>query len=205
MEPEQLPEPTETPVNKPWEILFLDLDGVLCDFISAALAAHGLEYDPNSWPPGVWDVTHVVEKGPLAFWNPIDNRGAGFWQSLKPYPWLDELHRYAEQLADRVLFLSAPQMNSSCYAGKYLWMQAQFGRTKELILTKEKHLLAAPGRLLIDDSDENVERFRAQGGEAILFSQPWNQNHPFAKTPILKLGSDLERLLAKRGDTKGAA
>ena len=44
-------------------------------------------------------------------------------------------------------------------------------------LTPQKHLLAGPNRILIDDNDRNIEAFRAAGGIGILFPQPWNANH----------------------------
>ena len=44
--------------------------------------------------------------------------------------------------------------------------------------------MAAPGVLLIDDSDKNCEKFVQHSGHAILFPRPWNSNHKYKDDPI---------------------
>ena len=50
------------------------------------------------------------------------------------------------------------------------WMHRQYA------ITPRKHLFARPDSLLIDDYSENIERFEAHGGHAILVPRPWNDN-----------------------------
>jgi len=49
------------------------------------------------------------------------------------------------------------------------------GHGPELVLTRDKSLLARPRAVLVDDSDANVDAFRAAGGAGIVFPQPWNR------------------------------
>ncbi|MFO0916509.1 MAG: hypothetical protein U0795_26370 [Pirellulales bacterium] len=49
-------------------------------------------------------------------------------------------------------------------------------RFSDFLLGSPMELLAGPRRVLIGDSDAKVAAFRAAGGEAILFPQPWNAN-----------------------------
>lgn len=45
---------------------------------------------------------------------------------------------------------------------------------KNVIICEDKWLLAGKNRVLIDDRALNCQRFRYEGGESILFNQPWN-------------------------------
>ena len=51
-------------------------------------------------------------------------------------------------------------------------------------------MLAKRGRVLIDDSDVNCEKFAAAGGTAIVFPQRWNSAHAIEGCPadhVIKL------------------
>jgi len=60
-------------------------------------------------------------------------------------------------------------------------LQDRFGDGfQDYILTREKHLLARKGAVLIDDSDANVDAFNRGGGRGILFPQVWNSKYRLA-------------------------
>lgn len=63
-----------------------------------------------------------------------------------------------------------------------------------MILCKEKFFLAAPDRLLIDDNDGNVDKWRSAGGKAILFPQIWNANHEWRHSPMIYVGMELAKM-----------
>ena len=42
----------------------------------------------------------------------------------------------------------------------------------------QKQLLAGKNRILIDDSQRNVEQWKQAGGRAVLVPQPWNWADP---------------------------
>ncbi len=64
----------------------------------------------------------------------------------------------------------------------------------------DKSLLAGPYRILVDDHDENVRMFRALGGQAVLWPQPWNAMHgPKWAEPKAKFSYVREELLRLAG------
>jgi hypothetical protein len=190
--------------------VFLDMDGVIADFVSEALAVHEttLQDFLPKWPKGEWRFDRILCEGcenpEDVFWYKIDaesnhssnlkhGRG-GFWERINPYPWLPELLSVCQSLTDSLSLLSTPSRSPHSYSGKRRWCD-KYAPDIKLILTDQKHLLAAPGRLLIDDSDKNCDAFRAAGGSAILFPQHWNSNHdkaPFG--PLFYLGQELGRM-----------
>lgn len=44
--------------------------------------------------------------------------------------------------------------------------------------------MAKSGAILIDDYDVNVSKFIQNGGRAILFPQPWNENRAITEDKI---------------------
>jgi len=159
--------------------LFLDMDGVLCDFVTAGFAACGDTFNPVTYPKGEWGLWKALNITEKDMWQAIDST-AGFWGKLQRYPWVGELL----DLHDDIKVLSSPHYSQACYAGKLKWHLEHIGPTIELILCKSKHLLAAPGRVLIDDSDENCEEWRQAGGHAVLFPTVLNSDWRNALDPI---------------------
>jgi 5'(3')-deoxyribonucleotidase len=162
--------------------IFIDLDGVLADFISAAFVVHLSHYDPTTYPRMEWSIAKVLGITEDQFWQKIDAAEPNFWPKLSPYEWSEAIVAHAQASAERVAFLSTPSLHPSCHYGKRQWASKYFPKV-ELILCKSKELLAAPGRILIDDNDGNVTKWRKAGGIGILFPQPWNSNHQFCDDP----------------------
>jgi 5'(3')-deoxyribonucleotidase len=155
-------------------MIFLDMDGVLCDFVTDAMAIHGRKYDPNKWPKGEWDVAKVLGISVKEFWGGIRmNGGEMFWAGLNPYPWAKDLVRELLKI-DQVIIATAPSRAASCYSGKRTWlMDHGFGDLASMF-GSEKHLLSQPGRTLIDDGVHNTTKWEEAGGRAVLVPQPWN-------------------------------
>ena len=161
--------------------VFLDMDGVLTDFIGAALRAHGRSEFLEHWPPGERDAPKALGISRRQFWSAIDAQGSDFWAELDPYPWVGELLQRVEAVAPFSV-LTAPSLSPSSLKGKVRWMYEHFPgskgrRFRDFLIGPQKHLLARPGHLLIDDTGATVDAFRANGGQAILFPQAWNSNH----------------------------
>lgn len=151
-------------------MIFLDVDGVLADFVSASVEAAGLPILPrevcthNYYEPFMDRMTFKRHIADTMY----------FWEDLKPYPWahdlVDGLHRLGE-----LHFLTDPTMTPDSPSGKVTWLRKHgFLSGSNYILTKHKELLAKPGRVLVDDYLPNVQAFRREGGEAVLFPQRWN-------------------------------
>ena len=157
--------------------VLLDMDGVLVDFFGAALALHGREDLAEDWPAREWDMAPVLGLSGREFWAPINDLGVEFWANLSWYPWADELVALCEEAGGFVI-ASTPSRRGSSALGKVRSLQTRFGRGfRDYMLGPHKALMAGSGLVLIDDSDEQVEAFRAAGGEAILFPQRWNRAH----------------------------
>lgn len=166
-----------------YETVFLDMDGVLCNFIQAAHEVHGREYVHEEYPRGCWEIADHWGIPVDDFWNGINDR-YDFWETLQPYPWKDEVIELARSAGEQVKLLTSPSKSPLCYYGKRAWCDAHVPKDIELIICKSKSLLAAPTRLLIDDGDHNVGPWVQAGGRGVLFPQPWNGNYDFRADPM---------------------
>ncbi len=177
--------------------IFLDMDGVLTDFVGAALRIHGRSDILESWPPGERDAPKVLGLSRGKFWNAIDAQGSDFWAGLDPLPWFGELIEMVRAVAPFTV-LTAPSLAPSSTKGKVRWMYQHFANDKgrrftDFLIGPQKHLLAQSGHLLIDDTDATVDAFRIDGGRAILFPQVWNSNHGVGD-PIEYIGDELRKI-----------
>ena len=163
-------------------VIYLDLDGVCTDFVSAGALANG---QTPAEVLGKWEREFEGEFRPYVvmgvareeYWQAIDDAGEAFWIGLQQYPWFTELYQALSDLA-QVVFLSSATRAPSSLSGKLKWLQARFGRKfRDYIFTAHKQQLASPSALLVDDYERNVEGFLEAGGSAVLFPQPWNSNH----------------------------
>lgn len=195
---------TATPALPRFDIVFLDMDGVLADFQGAACKVHSKlpvadlirlrHWEPQEWL--MWKVFGVTQE---KFWQLIDE-APNFWHDMPKTSFCDAVVNLARGLTDTVRVLSTPHDNDNSYAGKRHWCRFNLPGIKVTLNEDEpgqssKALLAKPGRLLLDDSDKNVDAFRAAGGSAILIPQHWNSAHDKAPYGVLfYLAMELEKL-----------
>lgn len=156
----------------PIEHILIDMDGVLADFIRPACKLVGVDFD--KYPPGEWEIAKVAGISDDDFWRTIE-RQPDFWVNLPKTPHFGELIKFVESLKVRWSISTSPSMDPNCVKQKVLWMRQHIGpRFNSYMIGKQKELMAAPGRVLIDDSDRNLERFERAGGRGILFPAQWN-------------------------------
>jgi hypothetical protein len=160
---------------------------VLADFVSGACEVHGRPTaDVKTWDwYEEWGMTSSQ------FWEPIKAMGYGFYREfVQPYPWLCDLFKLIDYSGHELVVATANPLHTGLAASKAEWISTHLGRVATITVASDgqtlrapqlKALLAGPGRILIDDSDDNIEAFRDAGGEAITFPQPWNKLH--AMTP----------------------
>ena len=173
--------------------VFLDMDGVLCDFARAALRLHGRSDILPRWPPGEWSIPKVLGMSRQEFWSKIDAVGSPFWYELSAYRWMNALLEMIEPQAPFTI-LTSPSKDAACATGKIQWLRKHLSPTFDgFMIGSRKHLCAQAGALLIDDSDHNVIQFRNHGGQAILFPQIWNSNHHLPD-PLAHVERELNRL-----------
>lgn len=160
------------------KIVYLDMDGVACNFVKAALQASGHDYESSlkHWPTGVYSVATVAGRTEEQLWSVLDALGKHFWIELDEYPHFEAMHRMLTELYD-VHFLSTPAWSPDSVEGKLAWLQARYGKDfRNYVFTSNKYLCAGPGRVLVDDSPHHCREFLKQGGGAVLIEQPWNRH-----------------------------
>lgn len=136
------------------ETIYVDMDGVLCDFVGAAIKALGSDLPPED--------TDERKKA-------IDDCQAipHFYLDLEPIPGALEGYKALDERYD-VYILSAPSWdNPFSFSDKRIWVENHLGLIvyKKLILTHNKGHFK--GRALIDDRIKyGVDKF---DGEHIHF------------------------------------
>ncbi len=161
-----------------WEI-YLDVDGVCADFITPGLRAigHNPEQLLKRWQaeyPGEFYPEELIGMPPAEWFAALDQLGTSFWAELSPFPWFPDLY-YELASFGHVIFLTAPTGYPDCLAGKYQWLCNFFGEGfTDCIFTEHKDRLAHNKAILVDDSDNNIERFNQRGGHGVIFPSYWN-------------------------------
>lgn len=130
--------------------VFLDMDGVLSDF------------DSHARDQGKYDTAGKPK------WEELDST---WWATMPAYDGMKAFYNDMKKIGN-VRMLTAPTLSSGCYRGKAEWVEKQFGRwgLNDLIICRalDKHLLARPNHILIDDRQKNVDEWNAAGGIGIL-------------------------------------
>jgi 5'(3')-deoxyribonucleotidase len=177
--------------------ILLDMDGVCCDFVSAACDVNGkkLEDLMPLWPAGSgWNFFELWGTTAEEFWSNI-NHSAFFWSCLDEYDWYLVLVDLVKSFPAEMVFSSSPSKCPTSHSGKATWLRDQgFCPSKDAMLGSRKYLMANPGTILIDDSDKNCEDFRARGGHAIVFPQHWNSQHEKQDIRLAYVQEQLKRL-----------
>lgn len=176
--------------------IFLDMDGVIAQFVPAAIRVNGhcVEEVQARWPCGFYEVQELLGVSQAEFWHKIDLHGIAFWAGLEPYPWHKELWSLLESFAP-VTIASSPSRGGWAATGKVHWLyQHREAGFRAYMLGCDKHLLAAPGRVLVDDSDEKCQEFRRAGGQAIVFPQHWNTRWMYCYDRVGYVRHELEHL-----------
>ena len=148
--------------------VWLDMDGVLCDWFAATCELHG--YDPAQYPADTWDIAGVFGITTKQLFRPMTT---DWWAWLKPTPeyhWLREILRYRRDVA----ILTTPYDERS-RQGKEFWAMLNWPGPQLMFADDgDKARFARPGDVLLDDCDHNVEAWRAAGGVGILVPRRWN-------------------------------
>jgi len=142
--------------------IYLDLDGVLCDFIKGASDATDLPIrDHEDW-----------EKVKDTQWKMIADIGKDFWAKLNWTSDGKKLWDYVKQFRPNILsaFPQAPENKQFAVEGKYEWIKRELRGYDNIYLVKgqDKQIYANPTSILIDDSGRNIKQWLSKGGIGIL-------------------------------------
>jgi hypothetical protein len=140
--------------NQEYEI-FLDMDGVLCDFDNRFKEFSGLLPEK-----------YIEKYNEDSFWRLINKEGVNFWSEMK---WMNDgklLWNYTKKYNPTLL--SAPSKKYESRLGKQLWVKNNIPNTK-LILTpaSNKKKYSGKNKILIDDREDNIEQWVSVGGIGI--------------------------------------
>lgn len=144
--------------------MFLDMDGVLVDFVSSACRVHGKK-NPYIDGSNVWEMWKLFGMSIEEFMAPM---GTSFWANLN---WMPDGRKILEMIEQKygqenICLLS----NGADYAeGKLLWINKHLPKYK-------KQYLFGPTKwsvrgILIDDYDLNISMHKHP---ACLVPRPWN-------------------------------
>lgn len=162
---------------------FLDMDGVIADFVGGVCAAHGKSSpyeDLNNH--GVWDMESLWGMSAREFWAPCNNNPE-FWDSLSKTHDADLIVETVVSRfgVDNVAILTSPSMDPQCVPGKRRWIRRRYPYLeKQMLFGSAKHFLAGPKRVLIDDRSKNIDDFEKAGGSVVCVPRLWNDLHPLA-------------------------
>lgn len=153
-------------------VCYLDMDGVLVDFVAGACQVHRstLYLEPHLV---TWDFWKTMGHTEAEFWAPM---GFNFWADLN---WTSEgselLKRIEDIFGENVVLMTSPCDTIGSVEGKVEWIRRNCPTySRRFFVGPPKHLTAAPSKLLVDDSDDNISKFKAAGGQAVLVPRPWN-------------------------------
>lgn len=153
--------------------ILLDMDGVLCDFIGGYFKQYPHLQRPDPWPAGTWSLAEAI--GGIA---PMEFDQA-FWSNLD---WMPDGRLILSTLnetvgEENICILSSCDVDQAglAAAGKLQWIKKNCPQfSKRYLFGPDKRFCAHSNVVLVDDKDENVDNFRADGGRAILIPRRWN-------------------------------
>lgn len=144
-------------------MIYIDMDGVLCDLMGA-VANHLGKPLSGICKPGTWDI----------HFN-FNDMSRDWWSNLPKTQECDALlQKFARN--DYAYILTAGE-GPECLAGKIVWIRrhAPMMLNRIVFVTgHHKYLLSNIGSLLIDDSNRNIDAWQAGGGKGVLVPRYWN-------------------------------
>lgn len=177
---------------------YLDMDGVLVDFIGGVFAAYGIDNDKQNEVKD-WDFFSQFQIDELKFWETIASE-SDWWANLEPYSDFKQVFDLCQAYSERVVLCTSGGCPAAA-SGKNKWAKTYLGLdSKDIIHTTEKWRLAyMPGTILVDDADSNIAMWhsacidagRMPHDWAIRYPRPWNRSRIFScdttRIPYLRL------------------
>lgn len=163
-------------------VILADVDGVLANWDRAAIEATGIPLIEDQIT--TWDWYRPFMNA-TEFWKRIDAHKY-FWEDIDPLPHAHKVFEVMKQFG-HVVFCTAPSLNPECAAEKITWLRKHEFLSKtgmNFMIGPHKWLLASQNHILVDDSTDQVDRFKRAGGQAVLFPSNTNRatfiGHPTA-------------------------
>ena len=141
--------------------IFLDMDGVIVDFIKQADEFFGAKS---------WDQWKEMKK---SHWSKVSAYGEKFWSEMDWLPDGQKLWNYLESKYKDIQILTAhPLDKGGAEIGKRNWLikniNHNIAANAIICMGRDKQTYAAPNHILIDDSERNIRQWRNRGGIGIF-------------------------------------
>jgi 5'(3')-deoxyribonucleotidase len=152
-----------------------DLDGVLAFWEKSAVETCGIDYEDEKIREEIKNGRRIETfvGGDPKMWKMIDKEGEEWWENMEKTPWADDLVALLKKESKDFFFLSSPSRSPICYAGKIKWVLKNYPKDdRNLMLGCQKHFVANPNILLVDDTEKKVKKFREYGGHAFKWPNP---------------------------------
>jgi 5'(3')-deoxyribonucleotidase len=183
--------------------VYVDLDGVLVDWVKGMLTGLGLDPKDTNHHQGVLSDYDYLEKlvGRAKIDQVQTELGYEFWANLEFLPWAKDLiTRLKMASGNNLAFLTSPGKFADGAKGKLIWQQRYFPEIP-MITCRYKGLCAGPNKYLIDDDKKQIDDFRANGGfvyqwpsQFSLFNTDWKQTVVDVGQDILNVCCTIERI-----------
>jgi len=163
-------------------MIYLDMDGVLVDFVTGISRQHNR---PNPYDDpqnhGKYNMEELWGITADEFLRPC---GFDFWANLPP---MEDFQDYKTLPVHGILTRPTSTNTEECRAGKLAWVRRHWPEMSgRVYFEREKARYAARGVILIDDDDKNIESWRTSGGIGVQVPRPWNSLHDLVG--MLRLG-----------------
>lgn len=165
--------------------IFIDIDGVLADFMFDFLKIYNKENGTSYKTEDVqdWKMSNVLKDGERF----QDFLTENFWLNMTLYDWSKEMVASIYSKNKNVAFLT--NIGKGLEKGleqRRIWINKSFPMIKSagdrLIQAYNKDLVVTRGDLLIDDNEKNIFNAGKTGCSVITLAQPWNKNSINRKT-----------------------
>jgi len=146
--------------------VFLDVDGVLADFVGNILKECGK--DSSQLKRGEYDLNESLGLDMHSILKNLDWYNIPLTEDYQIF--LDFVKKHFKK---HQIYICTKVFDYESAKGKMKWIRKNIPGYP-FLLTDNKCRLAGKGLLLIDDCDEEVNKFRGMGGKAILVPRIWN-------------------------------
>lgn len=161
--------------------IFVDMDGVLCDYYAGICSVLGHKPWPYICELGEWNFFHCSPMLKTAD-QIAPHMDREFYANLDWLPDGSEIITQACVMVgeENVYLLTSPWDTEGCHAGKMDWVKNHLPHFKnKTLIGTPKEACSFPGSVLIDDAEKNCTKFEsvANPGRAVLLPRPWNRRH----------------------------
>jgi len=165
---------------------FIDMDGVLVNFIDAAHKLHGQDVMLPEWPyemgPGSFQVESRLGISVARFFRDMDRE---FWANLDWFEFSNDDWRFSGELLlgemerrygqENICILTSPCLTPGCVEGKRDWINKYIPQyNRQVLFGSCKEFCAGPNSILYAAKDSNIEAFQSRCGQGVLVPRPWN-------------------------------